>query len=481
MRMINHVLAAVVIGAFILTMAWPRSAAFAADPAFQVVAGQRQLFVDDVGITKIENLERTMHPPHKKGAVIRPDPMRPQGALQIRSAPLWIPDEGIYRFMVMDSGGPRSTLRSFTSSDGLHWTPGREPKQHNYMVVYDGADPDPARRYKTVVPNQGVAVSPDGMEWSMVPGVAGVATSDEQNLSFDPESRQFILTVKRGDRHGRAVALATSSDFVHWDDYGVVFGADDEDQRLGKQRIRARVANPQMQQPFWNDPARYHVDVYNMGVFRYESIYFGTPAMYHAVGPIPSGANTVGFHRIELTASRDLKHWQRLGNREAFIENSPLGSGAYDLQQMIGPSDAVRRGDELWFYYTSLKYRGEIDLPQQQQNKLDRDVGAISLAVLRRDGFISLDAGDAEGTIETEPFTVPGTKLFVNVDAPKGELRVDVLHGDGKVVAQSEPLTGDLLREPVKWIEGDIAELKGQIASLRFTFRNGQFYSYWLE
>ena len=29
--------------------------------------------------------------------------------------------------------------------------------------------------------------------------------------------------------------------------------------------------------------------------------------------------------------------------------------------------------------------------------------------------------------------------------------------------------------------EGDIAQLKGQTVSLRFTLRNAQFYSYWLE
>ena len=101
--------------------------------------------------------------------------------------------------------------------------------------------------------------------------------------------------------------------------------------------------------------------------------------------------------------------------------------------------------------------------------------------MLRRDGFISLDAGEQAGTIQTKPFKLSGTKLHVNVDAPKGELRVEVLDGEGKVVAQSEPLSGDLLREPVKWAEGNIADLKGQTASLRFTLRNGQFYSYWLE
>ena len=81
----------------------------------------------------------------------------------------------------------------------------------------------------------------------------------------------------------------------------------------------------------------------------------------------------------------------------------------------------------------------------------------------------------------TEPFKLPGTKLLGNVDAPKGELRGELLNGDGNVVAKSKPLTGDVLREPVTWAEGNIADLKGRTASLRFTLRNGQFYSYWLE
>ena len=93
------------------------------------------------------------------------------------------------------------------------------------------------------------------------------------------------------------------------------------------------------------------------------------------------------------------------------------------------------RGDELWFYYTGLKYRTGTDSAQPDP---DPDAGAICLAVLRRDGFISLDAGEQAGTIQTEPFKLPGTKLLVNVDAVKGELRVEVLDGEAKVVAKSE-------------------------------------------
>ena len=39
---------------------------------FEVQPGQRQLFIDDLGIAKIENLERNIHQPAKKGTVLRP-------------------------------------------------------------------------------------------------------------------------------------------------------------------------------------------------------------------------------------------------------------------------------------------------------------------------------------------------------------------------------------------------------------------------
>ena len=53
--------------------------------------------------------------------------------------------------------------------------------------------------------------------------------------------------------------------------------------------------------------------------------------------------------------------------------------------------------------------------------------GSTGLATLRRDGFASLDAGDEEGTITTRPVMFTGKHLFVNVDAPRGELRVEIL------------------------------------------------------
>jgi hypothetical protein len=441
-----------------------------------------------------------MHQPDKKGAVIRPNWHLGVASVQVRTTPVWDPEQRIFKFWDCAATPPdlhaagKACTGYYESSDGLHWSQPalgqvdyqRWPK-NNYIslvangrhvrtdyIAYDPTDPDPSRRYKCALPPIGFAVSHDGRRWQMLPDVAGVPSGDEANFSFDEKARLFILTVKRGGPHGRSVHLETSKDFTSWTNQGLIFHADDLDQELGRQMIKARLADSTFQPLVANDPARYNVDIYNMGVFRYESLYIGMPTMYYSTGPSANGRNTDGFHIVQLVCSRDLTNWKRLGDRQPFIGSSRPGSGAYDLTGMIGPSNAVKRGDELWFYYTSAKYR-------RRPPRAEPDTGAISLAVLRRDGFISLDAGETEGTIQTKPFELPGSKLFVNIDTPKGELRVDVLDGTGKVVAQSEPLSGDLLCEPVTWAEGTIAKMKAQNVSLRFTLRDGQFYSYWLE
>ena len=81
---------------------WSGSA-FSADDTvveFEVPAGERQLFLDDVGIASIRNLTRTMHQPEKKGAVIPCDPGRAgpdQHSLHIHTPPIWDPDEQIWK------------------------------------------------------------------------------------------------------------------------------------------------------------------------------------------------------------------------------------------------------------------------------------------------------------------------------------------------------------------------------------------------
>ncbi|RPI85693.1 MAG: hypothetical protein EHM42_06530, partial [Planctomycetaceae bacterium] len=372
-------------------------------PEIKVPPGRRQLFLDDAGIARQQRLRSVFHPPEKRGAVLRsPDPAK---TVQTRTAPVW--HEARQRWLLYVITIDENL---WESADGLNWQPAEKPNQRIDMAVIDPRDPDPARRFKAPLLNSGFAVSADGVHWSKL-DLPVISSSDEGNFTFNPDDGLFIHTVKRGGPHGRSVALATSRDFSEWNDLGLVFHADDRDHELGKQHIAARLADVTLEPMRYNHPEAYKVDVYNMGVFWYEGVYLGTPAMFHSTGKVPNYPNTDGFHLVELTLSRDLKSWQRLGDRQAFIGPSRIGSGAYDLTQIISPSAPVVRDDELWFYYTGLKYRSTFDYEGTYPNGRtilvpgrDRDIGAVCLAVLRRDGFVSLEAGDDAGVLTTRRF-----------------------------------------------------------------------------
>ncbi len=461
--------------------------------------GQRKLFFDDHGIAKIDGLQRTMHQPKKRGAVIVPD--QPwEKALQTRCAPAWDEVSKRYKLWLITST-PVEGVAGTTyaeSVDGVKWTKPilrqwkfQDSLENNFVavepdsawpanamenVVYDLDDADPQRRFKGFLGAFGrqPIVSPDGIHWKKL-NVPMLPSSDESNLSYDRPSRTFIATLKTNGPFGRSHGLWTSKDFQTWTNTGVLIHADEEDQRLGKANIQARLADDKLQQPRYHDPADYNADVYNVGIFRYEELYVALPAVYHATGKIPVG-NTDGFHLIQMSSSRDLRTWERAGDRRTFIGPSPFKGEAFDLTQLLPPSAPVIRDDELWFYYTGLKYREEPVQP------IAGGIGAICLAVLRRDGFVSLDAGETPGTITTKPFKWSGSKLMANVETTdRGELRAEVLNTAGEVVATSQPLKGNQPRGELRWNQSLPKSLHGQQVSLRFAVREASFYAWWTE
>ena len=135
------------------------------------------------------------------------------------------------------------------------------------------------------------------------------------------------------------------------------------------------------------------------------------------------------------------------------------------------------RGNELWFYYTgSKKYGGS-----NPAKGVDRDQGAFCLAVLRRDGFISLDAGEHLGSVITQPFQLRGTTLLVNIEASNGMFIAQVIDDRGNVIAESNTLNSDLPHCEVLWAKVSLNTLQGNYIRLKFTLKNSSFYSYWIE
>jgi hypothetical protein len=113
--------------------------------------------------------------------------------------------------------------------------------------------------------------------------------------------------------------------------------------------------------------------------------------------------------------------------------------------------------------------------------------GGTGLATLRRDGFASMDSGADSGALTTRAVAFNGEYLFVNCDARDGELRVEVLGTDGKVLAPYEskncvPIRTDGTRQRVSWngVE-NLARLKNRPVSFRFHATNSKLFSFWVS
>jgi hypothetical protein len=461
--------------------------------------GVRQLFLDDQLLGDLYGVTRIVHQPFKPegNLVVAADRPWEGTSIQIRSAPCWDPAEKVWKMWYHTGAG----LAFARSRDGLRWEkPALGKVEHqgsreNNLVAVRGStlevthvllDPDapPERRYKSVLGSSGrqPAVSQDGYEFTALP-VPPIPSQDESHLNYDETRRQYILTVKLRGPFGRSVYLSLSRDFENWSRPVLVFHADALDQQLGEERVRKHLTDPRLQRLVVNRPDQYNTEIYNMPVFPYEGIYIGMPNYFESSGRTPPPHNNQdGINSVKLACSRDLYHWEKVGDRASFIPVSEVGGGRIDTGQVLAASRPIVMGQELWFYYSGLNVRYQPDLERTGFK------GGIHLAKLRRDGFASFHAGAEEGFVETRPIRFEGGRLRVNADASRGELRAAIVDARGREVMAdwtrdtSRPVLGDQLAAEVAWEKHDgIKELRGQVVRFRFYLRNADLYSFWIE
>lgn len=101
--------------------------------------------------------------------------------------------------------------------------------------------------------------------------------------------------------------------------------------------------------------------------------------------------------------------------------------------------------------------------------------------VFRTDGFVSIRAGAAGGSLLTKPFTFAGGRLTLNVSS-KGPTRVEVQSPEGKAVpgfaaTDCAAITGDFIDHPVGWRGGSLASLAGKPIRLKFDLHDADLFS----
>ena len=456
----------------------------------------RQLFVDDFLIEET-SLEREFHKPrkHEGNPVLKPETaLENQRGLPVatpKSGGVWHdPADGMFKMWY--EAGWLGTMAYATSVDGIHWERPATPvhKEANGLlyslrpdsttVFLDHDAADPSERFKLFLRGPGGSVShgysmtsPDGIDWN--PPVPTGELGDRSTMFYNPFRRKWVYSVRSSGRlrvpGGRARFYREHSDFLEgarWKDEDLVFWAKAD---------RNDPPDPEI-----GDRAQ----LYNLDAVAYESLLLGFYQIHR--GPNNTVCMEQGIPKItdlNLATSRDGFHWHR-PDREAFIA-STRRSGDWDrgyVQSVGGVCLIV--GEELWFYYSGFQGDPANHHKDWMLNGMYAN-GSTGIARLRRDGFVSLNASEAGGTLTTRPVVFQGQHLFVNADVPQGRLRVEVLDSEGAVIGpftmvNSRAVSTDSTAAEASW-EGveDLSVLRGKTVRFRFHLERGKLYAFWVS
>ena len=465
-------------------------------PAVIPIDVGRQLFVDDFLIEET-TLSRTCHRARKyeNNPVLEPETeLEGVGVDGISPAAApkdggiwWDPDQRQFRMWY--EAGWLYRVAYATSKDGLTWErPSLHIKEGTNQVLSDAVHPDswnvvpdpdasdPAQRWKMLLRRPGgghhaqALTSADGLHWSK-PQVAGTC-GDRTSMFYNPFRKVWVYSIRSGmPGRGRSRHYHEHKDFLagaRWLSGGPVPWA----------------AADELDPP---DPAvGQNAQLYNLDAQAYESLMLGVFEIH--LGPPNDVCERGKFPKtteIMLAFSRDGFHWSR-PDRRAFIP-AARAEGTWDrgYVQPVGGICLVM-GDRLWFYYTGFSGTAEKvrDKPRKRGIYVQASTG---LAFLRRDGFASLDAGAQGGALLTRPVTFSGRHLFVNVAAPTGSLRVEVLDEAAKPIApftleNCKPVSTDSTLQRIEWQGAeDLAALAGKPVRFRFQLTDGALYAFWVS
>ena len=466
----------------------------------------RQLFVDDF-LIESSTLKRVYHTAEKYegNPVFKPETKRElavtEGWEGGEAAMIFLGQGGVFydpaekHFKMYYTAGWRGPLALATSPDMKRWTrPDPRLVEGNVLLpegsrwtgpkltssgadnsVWLDLDAKPAERLKYMtcwmqVPKEqrveGITHSlhvSDGRTWSDA-AVTGLA-QDYCSFFYNPFRQKWCFSIKRGGPRGRSRWYAENSDFMKGADWSKAVHWTHAD--------KLDLPEPEGAYPGAGEPAQ----LYALNAVAYESLMIGMHSIHR--GPKNEICEKGKFPKLidlEVGFSRDGFHWDR-PDRRSFIKGSRT-EGAWDRGYLHSATGVfVVLEDKLVFPYT-----GTSGVAPGGTRGMYTG-GSVGLAMLRRDGFASVEAGAEAGMLTTRPVTFKGSHVFVNAAvSPQGSLQVVVLDESDKVLAASKGISGeDMTKWRVEW-QGitDLSALSGKKVKFRFQLTNGALYSFWV-
>ncbi len=454
------------------------------------LSGNWQLFVDDYLVEQKDNsVRRTYHAfeKHARNPVIIADkPWEGKMAYLFGTVMPKVVGHG-YRMWYQSWNGEYVNLYA-TSEDGIHWD---KPELGivNYngttnnniffratgedalpQVIYSPWEVDTTKRYKFLLYEYGRtppsftesgflgAYSADGIRWTLSENNPVLRDrGDVGSFVWDGHMKRYsgytkIFVPVRGFNR-RCVGYTATTDFEHWPSAQLILVPDETDDH-------------------WVEERNQRTEFYGLTAFPYESGYIG----FLWIFKVTDGDNDGPIY-CELVSSRDGINWVRQevqgGSRAAIL---PLGtSGTWDAGMVFTPSYPIVEGGQIKLWYGGSNVTHKI---------LDSTAYcSIGLATLRKDGFASLSTNEVGGSVMTKPLKNMAGHLFLNVNASKGSVKVELLSADGKVIPgysqyDCNEITGDNVAVMVKW--GDEVTLPKTYSALklRIILQNASVYSF---
>ena len=468
------------------------------------VGSRSQLFVDRVLVRAAENVAFTLHPAkkHPKNPLMVPDKPWEGWRLEIYGSVLYDEEERLFKMWYIGEAPdyfPDYATFYATSKDGITWEkplvgtiPCPKAEKHNAVadacllasVTKDRRDPDPARRYKMIYWRQRVygyhtMVSPDGLHWTQLSRDPISPGGDVITGLYDPDRGLYVAYPKIGvpvrGIERRSFHVVTSKDFATWTKPAPAFVPDLQDDAGSLARIEE--VRPILDVP--DNPALVRTEFYGIGLYRQESCLLGFPWVFTINNEARYG-NQEGPGELQLAASRDLEHWERLFR----VPCVPRGKvGEWDCGFFVTASEAIRVGDEVWLYYGGSNYTHGTPCLYRAEGtgRKTKFTAGIGLATWKLDRFVSAD-GPAEGAVlATVPVVYKGSRLELNAATRKGgSITVELLDAAGKErLARSKPFKGDDLRHTVAWKgKADLAGLAGTPVTLHFRIESGSLFAF---
>lgn len=364
--------------------------------------------------------------------------------------------------------GSQTHLAYLESPDGFRWLrPHRvladpDTIQFGVSIIDEGPEArDPATRFKYGWWHGGglkVAGSPDGFTWKpLAPGVVLPHNHDINSIHWDPIRKQYLAFLSnyvtgptwKGPR--RITTQSTSADLIHWKEPWPVLTPED-----GKDAGETQF--------------------YCMsGVLACGDLLVGMVKVLRddlkADHP-PDPPDGYGIGYTALAWSRDGRTWTR--DREVFFDRDPR-KGAWDhAHAWIDCQLPFEK--HVYLYYGGYARGHKVERFKERQ---------IGLVRMLRDRYVAREAGNEPGTLRTPPFRLRGSSLALNVEARKGDVRVQVLDATGTPVPDytfddGVPIAADHLTAPVRW-KKPLAELKDRTLRLEIRLQDARLFALHLD